>query len=60
MWNNPSRYLAILKNFKGVITTDFSIYRNMPIAMQIWNTYRNRALTYNLQSNGVDIIPNVR
>ena len=28
--------------------------------MQIWNTYRNRALAYWLQSNGVDIVPNVR
>ncbi|MFV0425211.1 MAG: DUF4417 domain-containing protein [Bacilli bacterium] len=60
LWNNPSRYLPILKSFKGVITTDFSIYRNMPISIQIWNTYRNRALSYYLQSNGVDIIPNVR
>ena len=25
-----------------------------------WNTYRNRALAYWLQSNGVNIIPNVR
>lgn len=60
VWNNPSRYLPILKKFEGVVTTDFSIYRNMPISMQIWNTYRNRALSYWLQSNGVDIIPNVR
>jgi len=28
--------------------------------MQIWNTYRNRALAYWLQSNGVNIVPNVR
>jgi hypothetical protein len=28
--------------------------------MQIWNTYRNRALAYWLQSNGVAIIPNIR
>ncbi len=60
IWNNPSRYLPILKKFKGVITTDFSLYREMPIAMQIWNTYRNRAIAYYLQSNGVDIVFNVR
>jgi len=28
--------------------------------MQIWNTYRNRALAYWLQNNGIKIIPNVR
>ncbi len=60
VWNNPKKYLPILKKFKGVITTDFSLYREMPIAMQIWNTYRNRALAYYLQSNGINIIYNVR
>lgn len=28
--------------------------------MQIWNTYRNRAIAYWLQSNGVNVIPNIR
>jgi len=28
--------------------------------MQIWNTYRNRAIAYWLQNNGVNIIPNIR
>lgn len=32
----------------------------MPLAMQIWNTYRNRVLAYWLQYNGVPIVPNVR
>lgn len=39
---------------------DFSLYREMPLAMQIWNTYWNRTIAYWLQSNGVDIVPNVR
>ena len=60
VWAAPGRYLSLLKGFAGVITPDYSLYRNMPLAMQIWNTYRNRALAYWLQSNGVNIIPNVR
>ena len=28
--------------------------------MQIWNTYRGRALAYWLQKNGIEIIPKVR
>jgi len=28
--------------------------------MQIWNTYRNRALAAWLQSEGIELIPNVR
>jgi len=60
VWNNCSRYLPLFRRFKGVFTPDFSLYREMPIAMQIWNTYRNRVMAYWLQNNGIDIVPNVR
>ena len=60
LWHNPKAYLSKLKKFKGIISPDFSLYRNMPLAMQIWNTYRGRALAAWLQRNGVEIIPNVR
>lgn len=50
----------MLKSFNGVITPDFSIYLDMPLSTQIWNTYCNRVLAYWLQSNGVDIISNIR
>ena len=32
----------------------------MPLVMQMWNTYRGRALAVWLQNNNVEIIPNVR
>ena len=60
IWNHPPKYLNILKSFSGVITPDFSLYREMPLAMQIWNTYRNRALAFWMQNNGLNIVPNVR
>ena len=60
LWNNPKRYLEKLKKFKGVISPDFSLYRNMPLVMQQWNTYRSRALAVWLQKNGIEVIPNVR
>ena len=60
LWNNPRQYLNKLKKFKGVISTDFSLYRNMPLCTQMWNTYRGRALAAWMQSNGIEIIPNVR
>ena len=60
LWNNPKRYLARLKKFKGIISPDFSLYRNMPLVMQQWNTYRSRALAVWLQNNGIEVIPNVR
>lgn len=60
IWNNPKRYLPILKRFEGVITPDFSIYRDMPLVMQYWNVYRARAIGYWLQKNGVRVLPNIR
>ena len=60
LWHNPKQYLAKLKKFKGIISPDFSLYRNMPLCMQMWNTYRGRAIAVWLQNNGAEIIPNVR
>lgn len=60
IWSNPKHYLNKLKKFKGIISPDFSLYRNMPLVMQMWNTYRGRALAAWLNSNGVSVIPNVR
>ncbi len=60
LWNKPRQYLDKLKKFKGIISPDFSLYRNMPFIMQMWNTYRSRAIAVWLQNNGVEVIPNVR
>jgi len=60
IWNNPEKYLPILKKFDGVISPDFSLYRDMPLVMQQWNTYRGRAIGHWLQENGIPVIANVR
>lgn len=60
LWRNPRRYLDILKRYNGVILPDFSVYRDMPLVMQLWNIYRSRALGTWLQSNGLNVIPNLR
>lgn len=59
-WNNPQKYLPMIKRFKGVITPDYSLYYDMPFVMQAWNTYRGKALGQWLTENGVEVIPNVR
>ena len=59
-WNSPPKYLNIIKKFKGVILPDFSLYRDMPYVMQLWNIYKSRALGSWLQSNGINVIPNIR
>lgn len=60
IWNQPRRYLKILKKFKGVISPDFSLYRRMPLCMQKWSTYQGKALAHWWTENGIEVIPNVR
>ena len=60
LWNNPSNYLATFKRYQGVITPDFSVYRNMPRELQRQSVYKNRAIGHWLTSNGVEVIPNIR
>lgn len=60
VWNRPNYYLPLIKKFNGVITPDFSLYRDMPLVMQQWNTYRGKALGHWWQTQGIAVLPNVR
>lgn len=60
IWNTPYKYLDLFKKFDGVILPDFSVYRDMPLSMQIWNIYRSRAVGNWLHTNGVRTIVNIR
>lgn len=59
VWNNPVMYVDILKEFDCVLTPDFSLYLDMPLAMKIWNVYRNRLIGQIMQDYGIKVIPNV-
>lgn len=56
----PDKMLTLARQYKGVISPDCSLYWDMPLALQIYNTYRNRQFGCFLQENGVYVIPNVR
>ena len=60
LWRNPKKYFDVLKKFNGVILPDFSLYRDMPLVMQLWNIYRSRAIGHWLQMNGIKVILNIR
>ena len=57
---HPDDYIAILKEYQGFISPDCSVYRDMPLAIQITNIYRSRAIGYCFQKHGVYVIPCVR
>lgn len=59
VWQKPTQYINLLKQAAGVITTDFSMYVDMPKAVQIYNCYRNRAIARFFQKEGIKIIPAV-
>ncbi len=45
--------------FSGIITPDFSVWRDDPAAVQIWNIYRSRWCARYWQECGVKIIPSL-
>ena len=53
-------HLDCLKLFQGVVSPDCSLYRDMPLVLQMANTYMNRAIGHYLQSKGLYVIPNIR
>ena len=57
---DPDQYIADLKRFLGVVTLDNSVYVDSPLAVQIANVYRSRAIGHYLQRNGIYVVPNVR
>lgn len=58
-WNNPEKYIPILKRFKVGVSTDFSVYLDMPKGQQVWNCWRNRVMAFYMQKCDLSIIPNV-
>lgn len=59
VWNSPNKYLRILSRFKYVLSPDFSLYRDFPKALQIYNHYRKHWLAAYWQENGINVIPTV-
>ena len=59
IWNNPQRYIDVLKDYKGIVMPDFSLYYDMPLPLQQFNHYRNLWFARMCQINGILVIPSV-
>ncbi|HFE67257.1 MAG TPA: DUF4417 domain-containing protein [Chloroflexi bacterium] len=42
VWNRPRKALEALRPYTTLLTPDFSLYRDWPLTLQLWNVYRNR------------------
>ena len=58
--NKLSKMIKIFRNYQSVILPDYSVYRDFPLAMQIFQMYKSRAVGNFLMQNGINVIPNVR
>lgn len=58
-WREPDKYLERLRQFKAVISPDFSLYTDFPRALQILSCYRRQWCGAYWQYQGLDVIPDV-
>ncbi len=56
-WNNPFAHIDRLKELKGIVATDYSLFRDYSIAKQKWNCFKNRVIAYHWQQQGLNVIP---
>ena len=59
LWNRPLDYIRTLSQFSCVLSPDFSLYSDFPVAMQIYNHYRKHWLAAYWQRYGIKVIPTV-
>lgn len=59
VWREADKYVPIMRQFKAVLTPDFSMYTNFPKAVQIFNRYRSQWLGAYWQERGVTVIPTI-
>lgn len=58
-WHDPARYALLLENFRAVMTPDFSLFTDYPVAVQIYNHFRKHLLGAYWQSLGMTVIPSI-
>lgn len=56
-WVKPDTGLERVKKAYAALTPDFSLYLDMPIAVQIYNTYKSRWVGRYWQEAGINVIP---
>lgn len=59
IYTNPPCYLSKLARFGYVLTPDYSLYADMPRAIQVHNVFRNRWCGAYWQALGLTVIPTI-
>ena len=56
-WNNPDKYIPLLQQFGAICSPDFSLYSDMPLAVQLFMHYKKHWLAAYWQAHGIRVIP---
>ena len=59
LWHRPFDTFSAIEKIGAALSPDFSTYVDYPIAMQIWNIYRNRWVGAYWQKRGIKVIPTI-
>lgn len=59
IWNAPEDYVEVLEQYDCILSPDFSLYMDMPMAMKLWNIYRSRLVGQYYQQQGIKVIPTI-
>lgn len=59
IWNRLGRFSTMLSEFKAVLSPDWSLFRDWPMAVQIWNQYKKHYVGAYLQDMGVKVYPSI-
>lgn len=59
VWTKPQRGLSRCCSVGAALTPDFSLWRDMPLVMQLWQVYRSRWCGAWLLAHGVQVVPTV-
>ena len=59
VWKDAEKDLERLKNYRAVLSPDFSMYKEMNPTMQLYNTFRNRWCGAYWADKGLRVVPTV-
>lgn len=60
LWNQPDKYIPILARYRSCLTPDFSLFRDTPLAIQIYSVFKSRLLGYLMEQQGIKVIPTLQ
>lgn len=59
VWSTPRKGASYVRGVGAALSPDFSLYRDWPLALQVFNVYRNRWCGAYWDSLGVKVIPTI-